>query len=80
MMNWTHGISSTYWVSLLQTSYQSHDYGSFSNISSMGLGGSGYRQIPFCLCVKDILIMKIHVVGACLCLAGCLFHCVLLTD
>jgi len=57
--------------------YLSHEYCSFSNISGMDFGGIGYRQILFLLCVKNFLAIKIHVLlGACLHLAGCLFHCI----
>jgi hypothetical protein len=38
--------------------YLFHDYGSFSNISGMDLGESGYRQILIRLCVNNILAMK----------------------
>jgi hypothetical protein len=44
IFSWTHSISSTSRGSLLQTSY-SYDSGSFSSISDMDLGGSGYRQV-----------------------------------
>jgi len=37
----------------------SNNYDSFSNIPGMDLGGSGYRQILICLCVINILAMKI---------------------
>ena len=44
IFSWTHGILSISWGSILQTSYCC-DSGSFSNISDMDLGGSGYRQV-----------------------------------
>ena len=44
IMSCTHCISSTYWVSLLQTSY-SYDSGSLNNITAMDLCGSGCRQV-----------------------------------
>jgi hypothetical protein len=48
-INWAHGISSTYWATFLRTSYLSHDYGSFSNITGMDLDGIWYRQIWLCV-------------------------------
>jgi len=44
IFSWTDGVLFISWGSILQTSY-SCDSGSFSNISDMDLGGSGYRQV-----------------------------------
>ena len=80
MINWIPGISSTYYVSLQQTSYLPRDYGSVSDISVMDFGGIWYRQILICLCVRNILATKLHVLGLCLHLADFLFHCVPVAD
>jgi len=39
--------------------YLSYEYGIFSNISDIDVCDNGYRQILFCLCVRNILITKI---------------------
>ena len=69
-INWAHGVSSIYWVSLLQTCYLSHDYVSFSNISGMDLGGIWYRQIFICV-FKNSCHENKNILGACLNLADC---------
>jgi len=40
-------------------SYLSYDYGNFSNISGIDLGGSGYRQFLIDLGIRNILDTKI---------------------
>jgi len=43
--------------------YLSDEYGSFTNISDIDLGESGSRQILICLCVINILAMKVTCFG-----------------
>ena len=70
MINLTYGISSTYVVSLLQTSYLSNNYVSFGNTSGMDLGGIWYRQIFICV-FKNSCHENKNILGACLNLADC---------
>jgi hypothetical protein len=53
------------------------DYGSFINVSSMVLDDMHMGKFLNYLGVRNIFDTKLHGLGTCLCLAGCLFHCII---